>query len=115
MTLHHYFHIMNFKSVFAAGLLALSTIAPVAAQQAPNGWVKIGTGSKSQAHMYERFISRNNHRVVVTRRWSDMPGDDYRVELDCYRWGDNELGKADFTESMPGTMGDASLRYWCGA
>jgi len=114
MTFHNHSTPMNFKSVFAAGLLALSTIAPVAAQQAPNGWVRIGTGAGTKSTLYERFLSRNNHRVVVTRRWSDMPGDKFRIELDCRRWGENYLGKADFTESMPGTMGDSSLRYWCG-
>ena len=113
MTLHHYLHIMNFKFALVAGLLGLSSIAPVAAQQAPNGWVRIGVNTNDSV-LYERFLSRNNHRVVVTSRWSDFAGDDSRVELDCHRWGYNRLGKADFKEAMPGTMNDASLRYWCG-
>ena len=103
---------MNFKSVFAAGLLALSTIAPVAAQQAPNGWVKIGENTRDKT-LFERFVSRSGNRVVVDSRFTG--GQSWQVELDCRRWGYNMLGKADFTEAMPGTLSDTSLRYWCGS
>ena len=91
---------------------AFTTISPAQSyERAPNGWVHIATSSKGNM-MHEKLESYAQNRYVNVLV-ADTGGS-YPKTIDCVKWMktfDNDGGG--WNPILPGTVGDASAKYWC--
>ena len=108
------FQMKLFNAIAAAAVIgaAFSTISPVQSyERAPNGWVHIATATDGEMK-HEKLESYAQNRYVNVLV-ADTGGS-YPKTIDCVKWMrtfDNDGGG--WKPILPGTVGNASARYWC--
>ena len=112
---HHIKQMKLFNAIAAAAVIGTSCIVAMPAEsyeRAPNGWVHIATATDGDM-LHEKLDTYAQGRRYANVQVADAGGS-YPKTIDCVKWA--RTFRSDGTgwkPVLPGTIGDASARYWC--
>ena len=112
---HYTFRSMKlFSSIAAAAVIGTSFIAATPAE-ARNGWVYVGTGTRTQASHYVKPLGTSG--AFIKFQWQTTGGGSWNEPhlADCRGWKTKDLSysKSTWDDALPGTMADAALKTVC--